>query len=139
MASLSPLLPTFSSLSPNILSQKFHRTLFLKKKSTLFLTKCTGNGAGKVGSAVVEEKLEGKEQGAIPLESEGKKVEEKLPPESPDSNGAAVKAVFPTFNDPRWGGGTWDLKQFEKDGKTDWDAVMDAGEPEILVSVLVVY
>lgn len=31
------------------------------------------------------------------------------------------------FQDARWVGGTWDLKQFEKDGKTDWDAVIDAG------------
>ncbi|KAG1362106.1 light-harvesting complex-like protein 3 isotype 1, chloroplastic [Cocos nucifera] len=120
MALLSPLLPTFSSLRPN-LSQKLHRTLLPKKKSSLFLTRCAGNGAGKVGSATVEEKLEGKKEEAIPLESEGK-----LPPESRDSNGAAVKAVIPTFNDPRWIGGTWDLKQFEKDGKTDWDAVIDA-------------
>ncbi|XP_008786198.2 light-harvesting complex-like protein 3 isotype 1, chloroplastic [Phoenix dactylifera] len=125
MALLSPVLPTFSSLSPN-LSQKLHRTLLPKKKSSLFLTRGTGNGAGNVGSAAVEEKLEEKKEGAIPLESEEKKVEEKLPPESPDSNGAAVKAVVPTFNDRRWVGGTWDLKQFETDGKTDWDAVIDA-------------
>ncbi|KAK4400483.1 Light-harvesting complex-like protein 3 isotype 1, chloroplastic [Sesamum angolense] len=31
-----------------------------------------------------------------------------------------------SFEDPRWVGGTWDLKQFAKDGKTDWDAVIDA-------------
>lgn len=32
------------------------------------------------------------------------------------------------FEDTRWIGGTWDLKKFEKDGKPDWDAVIDAGE-----------
>lgn len=31
------------------------------------------------------------------------------------------------FVDPRWVGGTWDLKQFRKNGSTDWDAVIDAG------------
>lgn len=31
------------------------------------------------------------------------------------------------FGDPRWVGGTWDVNQFQKDGKTDWDAVIDAG------------
>lgn len=31
------------------------------------------------------------------------------------------------FVDPRWVGGTWDLKQFQKNGTTDWDAVIDAG------------
>lgn len=30
------------------------------------------------------------------------------------------------FQDPKWGNGTWDLNQFQKDGKTDWDAVIDA-------------
>lgn len=33
------------------------------------------------------------------------------------------------FNDPRWRGGTWDISQFTKDGKTNWDAVIDAGMP----------
>lgn len=64
--------------------------------------------------------VEEKKEEPTPLESE-KKL-----PESPDSNGAAVKVDLPTFKDPRWVGGTWDLKQFEKDGKTDWDAVIDA-------------
>ncbi|KAF8096789.1 hypothetical protein N665_0301s0035 [Sinapis alba] len=30
------------------------------------------------------------------------------------------------FEDARWVNGTWDLKQFEKDGKTDWDDVIVA-------------
>ncbi|KAI4369981.1 hypothetical protein MLD38_018369 [Melastoma candidum] len=30
------------------------------------------------------------------------------------------------FEDGRWVGGTWDLKKFKKDGKVDWDAVIDA-------------
>lgn len=37
--------------------------------------------------------------------------------------------VVNAFEDPRWLGGTWDLKQFQKKGNTtDWDAVIDAGE-----------
>lgn len=31
------------------------------------------------------------------------------------------------FVDPRWVAGTWDLMQFRKNGTTDWDAVIDAG------------
>ncbi|XP_057812360.1 light-harvesting complex-like protein 3 isotype 1, chloroplastic [Salvia miltiorrhiza] len=53
--------------------------------------------------------------------------------ESLGSNGSAMAAAAVTaveavdgFQDARWVGGTWDLKQFEKDGKTDWDAVIDA-------------
>ncbi|KAL8547831.1 hypothetical protein ACS0TY_007240 [Phlomoides rotata] len=30
------------------------------------------------------------------------------------------------FQDARWVRGTWDLKQFVKNGETDWDAVIDA-------------
>ncbi|XP_052208880.1 light-harvesting complex-like protein 3 isotype 2, chloroplastic [Diospyros lotus] len=37
----------------------------------------------------------------------------------------AVDAVA-NFEDSRWVNGTWDLKQFQKDGKTNWDAVIDA-------------
>ncbi|KAG8076629.1 hypothetical protein GUJ93_ZPchr0006g43686 [Zizania palustris] len=48
------------------------------------------------------------------------------------SNGAAVKAKepeptpLPRFRDSRWVNGTWDLKQFDKSGAVDWDAVIDA-------------
>ncbi|WZZ75500.1 hypothetical protein YC2023_086870 [Brassica napus] len=37
---------------------------------------------------------------------------------------------FTKFEDARWVNGTWDLKQFEKDGKTDWDDVIVAENPE---------
>ncbi|KAK6947508.1 hypothetical protein RJ641_000981 [Dillenia turbinata] len=47
-----------------------------------------------------------------------------------ESNGsvpAASEAVVESkFEDPRWVNGTWDLKQFQKDGNTNWDAVIDA-------------
>lgn len=36
------------------------------------------------------------------------------------------------FQDDRWVGGTWELKQFEKDGKVHWDSVIDAGEIRVL-------
>ncbi|XWS38655.1 hypothetical protein CRYUN_Cryun19dG0149500 [Craigia yunnanensis] len=44
-------------------------------------------------------------------------------------NGAATSPeveVLSKFKDPRWIAGTWDLKQFQKHGSTDWDAVIDA-------------
>lgn len=31
------------------------------------------------------------------------------------------------FDDPRWKNGTWDISMFTQDGKTNWDAVIDAG------------
>lgn len=33
------------------------------------------------------------------------------------------------FENPKWVNGTWDLTQFQKDGKPDWDALIDAGKP----------
>ncbi|XVF51860.1 hypothetical protein PTKIN_Ptkin04bG0217900 [Pterospermum kingtungense] len=44
-------------------------------------------------------------------------------------NGTATSSeveVLSKFEDPRWIKGTWDLKQFQKDGRIDWDAVIDA-------------
>ncbi|CAA2974791.1 Hypothetical predicted protein [Olea europaea subsp. europaea] len=46
--------------------------------------------------------------------------------EAPEPAKAEVVETENKFQDPRWVGGTWDLKQFAKDGKTDWDAVIDA-------------
>ncbi|KAI9088998.1 hypothetical protein K1719_029277 [Acacia pycnantha] len=52
--------------------------------------------------------------------------------DSPAGNNGSVAAVaeeatvVSNFGDPRWVGGTWDLKQFQKNGETDWDAVIDA-------------
>ncbi|KAK7406323.1 hypothetical protein VNO78_07946 [Psophocarpus tetragonolobus] len=37
-----------------------------------------------------------------------------------------VATTASAFEDPRWREGTWDLKQFQKNGTTDWDAVIDA-------------
>jgi hypothetical protein len=38
----------------------------------------------------------------------------------------ATEVVGPKFKDPRWVNGTWDLNQFQVNGKTNWDAVIDA-------------
>ncbi|XP_010538481.1 PREDICTED: uncharacterized protein LOC104812817 [Tarenaya hassleriana] len=64
-------------------------------------------------------------------------VAEAIPPSPPAEksaaeNGAvggeetAVEATVIKFQDSRWVDGTWDLKQFVKDGKTDWDSVIVA-------------
>eukprot|EP00252_Welwitschia_mirabilis_P019944 TRINITY_DN475_c0_g1_i1.p1 TRINITY_DN475_c0_g1~~TRINITY_DN475_c0_g1_i1.p1 ORF type:complete len:316 (+),score=83.32 TRINITY_DN475_c0_g1_i1:236-1183(+) len=41
-----------------------------------------------------------------------------------EKNGVSVSSEG--FSDPRWTSGTWDLQKFTKDGKVDWDAVIDA-------------
>ncbi|XP_077237379.1 light-harvesting complex-like protein 3 isotype 1, chloroplastic [Tasmannia lanceolata] len=121
MASLfsSSPLPTLSTFStkPHLSHKPY--LLYLSKKN-LFLTptRATDNGAGSVGSAILEEKSENKED---PLEEKSKKKEDSL-----ESNGSVVRTVQSKFEDPRWVGGSWDLKQFSKDGKTNWDSVIDA-------------
>ncbi|XP_011047564.1 PREDICTED: uncharacterized protein LOC105141882 [Populus euphratica] len=80
-----------------------------------------GAGVSASSASVEEPKLEQK----APDSSESVPVAEK------NSNGAVapgggVKVEVSKFEDPGWISGTWDLKQFEKDGKTDWDAVIDA-------------
>ncbi|XVE57553.1 hypothetical protein DITRI_Ditri04bG0099600 [Diplodiscus trichospermus] len=50
-------------------------------------------------------------------------------------NGAASSAeveVLSKFEDPRWVAGTWDLKQFQKQGSIDWDNVIDAGRAAMI-------
>lgn len=78
------------------------------------------------------------------------------PPSKPEaepspaaSNGAAVKAEkpaaaaaappLPKFRDSRWVNGTWDLRQFEKGGAVDWDAVIDAGEAQFVCLPIPLY
>ncbi|XP_024395563.1 uncharacterized protein [Physcomitrium patens] len=39
---------------------------------------------------------------------------------TPASNGSGK------FEDPRWSAGTWDITKFTRNGKIDWDAVIDA-------------
>ncbi|EEF37974.1 light-harvesting complex-like protein 3 isotype 2, chloroplastic [Ricinus communis] len=82
----------------------------------------TDNGAGiSAAAAAVEEPKEAEPKAAEPSPAA---VESSL-----GSNGAVKDAevkLESKFVDPRWIGGTWDLKQFQKDGSTDWDSVIDA-------------
>ncbi|KAL0737309.1 hypothetical protein Bca4012_013519 [Brassica carinata] len=59
---------------------------------------------------------------------------EEVPVKSPSENGAVggeetdltttTTTTEIKFQDAKWVNGTWDLKQFEKEGKTDWDSVI---------------
>ncbi|KAJ4950352.1 hypothetical protein NE237_027184 [Protea cynaroides] len=131
MALFSPLVARLSSLPATVsakttVNQKTSLSLLSRRSLLLLSRKATDNVAGVVGStAVVEEEKGEKKEEASPTtsEQESEKKESSL-----GSNGAAssaAKAVL-KFENPRWIGGTWDLKQFEKEGKTDWDAVIDA-------------
>lgn len=125
-----PALPPSSSYSKTHFANK--PLLLLRPKAPLLRRLSTSNasadnGAGALGSAAttVEPKVDPKapEPSQLPLE----KVES-----SAGGNGSLPKApeveVVTTFENPKWVNGTWDLTQFQKDGKTDWDAVIDAGQ-----------
>ncbi|KAL4385100.1 hypothetical protein GQ457_15G010870 [Hibiscus cannabinus] len=123
MASFSPPPPPFSSVRPQFTHSS---SLFLPFKRPFLLQSTPkslpDNGAGVSPSVAAIEDPKQKD----PLL--GNPVED-----SAGSNGAAMSMtsaaeveVLSKFEDPRWIGGTWDLKQFQKDGTTNWDAVIDA-------------
>ncbi|XP_027335091.1 light-harvesting complex-like protein 3 isotype 2, chloroplastic [Abrus precatorius] len=128
MASFSP--PTHFSATPSSHSKphlihKNHFSFTLRPKN-LPLLPLKASPENGVGTAV-----EPPPEKAAP-ESSPPSLENN----SVGTNGSAVAAVAEAeaeevkvlsgFVDPRWVGGTWDLKQFQKNGSTDWDAVIDA-------------
>ncbi|KAK9068043.1 hypothetical protein SSX86_012154 [Deinandra increscens subsp. villosa] len=108
-------LPSFSSSSKTHLP--INPFLSLKPQRHLLFVSvgATENGSG--AAIVVDEKND---------------FETKVKDEGFLGNGApvanAAEKVVVKFEDPKWVSGTWDLKQFQKDGATDWDAVIDSGE-----------
>ncbi|KAE8708190.1 ATP-dependent Clp protease proteolytic subunit-related protein 4 [Hibiscus syriacus] len=89
-----------------------------------------GNGVGVLAStAAVQD----------PTSNQKDPLLEKAVEGSTGSNGAAVSTSsaaevedLSKFEDPKWIGGTWDLKQFQKDGTTYWDAVIDTGRAAMI-------
>ncbi|KAF3340435.1 hypothetical protein FCM35_KLT16206 [Carex littledalei] len=126
MASFSP--PLSSTLPTSLNRVHFSRRNWLcflqKRNQSLFLAKSIENGAGNVNSIATEEKRESSPVAVAEKKEEGAKKAESLGLNGTVST--SVKAEVPSFKDERWVGGTWDLKQFQKGGKTDWDAVIDA-------------
>lgn len=131
-----PLPPTYFSVKPHF---NHKSTLFLPlNRPSLFLSTPkslpdNGVGAGTSASVAAVEDSKAKQKDPV-LE---KSVEE----ESVGSNGSATTSteveLLSKFEDPRWIAGTWDLKQFLKDGSTDWDAVIDAGKIFFFISNLI--
>ncbi|KAA8522157.1 hypothetical protein F0562_012830 [Nyssa sinensis] len=129
-SSPSTNLPNLSPYSSSAKTQLTHKSgISLRPKRHLFLvsTRATDNGSGVVGAAVTvdEKKVEQKVPDASVTDSKPKSESDEafLGP-----NGSPAEAVktLTKFEDSRWVEGTWDLKQFQKDGKTYWDDVIDA-------------
>lgn len=106
-------LPCFSSLPKTHFPINPFLSLKPERRLLFVSVRVAENGSG--GAAIVVEEKQ---------DSEVKAAEE--------GNGAPVmepvEEVGVKFEDPKWVSGTWDLKQFQKDGATDWDGVIDAGE-----------
>lgn len=118
--------PTHHPTLPPSLSPKTHLThktfLYLKPTKYHFLVsiKATDNGSGATVASVAATVEVEKKASEAPDAAGSSLGPNGSPPPAP-----AVKEVA-QFGDPRWVGGTWDVNQFQKDGKTDWDAVIDA-------------
>ncbi|KAF9685461.1 hypothetical protein SADUNF_Sadunf03G0056900 [Salix dunnii] len=125
MSLFSPPLSRFPPSKPHV---TYKPTLFLRPTNPPFLlstpkASTDNGGAGVSASATSVEELKSEQR--TPESSES------VPVAGNSSNGAVAaggeeKVEVSKFGDPRWISGTWDLKQFQKDGKTDWDAVIDA-------------
>ncbi|CAN4078079.1 unnamed protein product [Withania somnifera] len=110
---------------PTLYSPKHHTAhklypfLTFKKPHLSFLVspKAIDNGSGAV-TVEPEDALKVEESNEVSLGANGSS--------SVASAGAPVTETVRGFLDPRWVGGTWDLKQFQKDGVTHWDSVIDA-------------
>ncbi|KAF3672285.1 hypothetical protein FXO37_07600 [Capsicum annuum] len=123
--------PALSS-SKHHTTHKLYPSLTFNKPHLSFLVspKAIDNGSGGTTSGGVAVEKEDK------AEAGGVKVEESneaslgsngsSPPVVVASAGAPMTEGVKMFQDSRWVGGTWDLKQFQKDGVTHWDSVIDA-------------
>ncbi|XP_019255220.1 PREDICTED: light-harvesting complex-like protein 3 isotype 2, chloroplastic [Nicotiana attenuata] len=115
-----PHFPTLSPPKPH-LTHKLYTPLTFKKPHFSFRAVDDVSSGITSTSAVIIEQEKTEESNGVALNSNGS------PPAV--SGGAPVAEVgVRKFQDSRWVGRTWDLKQFEKDGKIHWDSVIDAGD-----------
>ncbi|KAM3322164.1 light-harvesting complex-like protein 3 isotype 2, chloroplastic [Capsicum chacoense] len=124
-------LPALSS-SKHHTTHKLYPSLTFNKPHLSFLVspKAIDNGSGGTTSGgVAVEKEEKAEAGGVKVEESNEASlgsNGSSPPVVVASAGAPVTEGVKMFQDSRWVGGTWDLKQFQKDGVTHWDSVIDA-------------
>lgn len=140
-----PSLSSPHSVTKFQLSHKPFLSLSQKRQALLGVFTCAAEEGSEAAAIAEEDKADVVSVAEVKV-SEASEKKEEVKEESLGSNGslkaattgspAAEVETVSTFQDPRWVGGTWDLTQFQKDGKTFWDAVIDAGEvfsPLVLV------
>ncbi|KAJ7200932.1 hypothetical protein O6H91_Y494200 [Diphasiastrum complanatum] len=151
IAASSLLHPSSSSSSSSLLSpragliRKTHLKLKLavagddaRRLSSRLMVKAEDEGNATAAAAVSEPSVVGeaatvltKSRKPSPLQRggtlAGEEAEEKEPsPATVGKSKPLVSESLGKFEDPRWRNGTWDIQQFSKDGKVNWDAVIDA-------------
>ncbi|URD83530.1 Lil3 protein [Musa troglodytarum] len=116
-------------LGPRIRSPPPSLLLLPARNLSLVLPRCADGSA-----AAADGNMEKKDEAVPPtrpLESEKNKQPHQQQQQQYHHHeirdGSVVKAQALKFEDTRWVGGTWDMRQFRKNGSTDWDAVIHAG------------
>ncbi|XP_071686577.1 light-harvesting complex-like protein 3 isotype 2, chloroplastic [Rutidosis leptorrhynchoides] len=99
-------LPSFSSSSKTHLPINLFQSVKPQRQLLFMSIRSTENGSG-AAAVIVEEKTDSEVGNGAPVAN-------------------LVEEVALKYEDPKWVSGTWDLKQFQKGGATDWDAVIDA-------------
>lgn len=133
MALFSP--PISSSLqNPNLIPKISVSLLSTKRFSLVSVTRASSsdNGSTTPASASVSATT-------VEIPKPASVAVEEVPVKSPAESSSASKngavegeeidlttTTEIKFQDAKWVNGTWDLKQFEKEGKTDWDSVIVA-------------
>ncbi|CAH8318368.1 unnamed protein product [Eruca vesicaria subsp. sativa] len=124
MALFSP--PISSSLqNPNLIIPKTSLSLLSTKRLSLVsLTRASSsdNGTSTPASTTVSATT-------VEIPKPTPVTVEEGPAKSPTESSSDETDLTTTtteikFKDAKWVNGTWDLKQFEKEGKTDWDSVI---------------
>nr|GMD94217.1 light-harvesting complex-like protein 3 isotype 2, chloroplastic [Ipomoea batatas] len=125
--------PHFPPLSSSSTSSKPHLShnlnlSFLPKNphnlSVLVPARAVNDGSALASAAIAVELEKAQEKASEAPVGDGES--NATDPNSNGSPAAMSPGVVGAFQDPRWVGGTWDLKQFQIDGKTHWDTVIDA-------------
>lgn len=127
----SPSPSHFPTLAPSKPHLSHRSLLFIslkKPKNLSFLVSASAAAGNGSGIASIEQETVG-DASVEAEETNGKALNSNGSPPAVAAEAPAPEVV--KFQDPRWVGGTWDLSQFQSDGKTHWDSVIDAGEPPL--------
>ncbi|KAG7616372.1 unnamed protein product [Arabidopsis thaliana] len=131
MALFSPPISSSSLQNPNFIPKFSFSLLSSNRFSLLSVTRASSDSGSTSPTAAVS--VEAPEPVEVivkepPQSTPAVKKEETATAKNVAVEGEEMKTTESVikFQDARWINGTWDLKQFEKDGKTDWDSVIVA-------------